>query len=206
MRGQATGTNSATSSRWALFAHALRCTQADHTEPFFTRLLFLTATSTRQSPSLTRRASNLEAILFIGLPASGKSSFYKERFFGTHVRISRDLLKTPHRCERMLQLCLETDQRFVIDNTNPTALDRAPFVAAARARSFRVDGYYFQSRIADCLARNAQRTGDEHVAEAAILTKAKQLELPRRSEEFDRLFYVRMEDGRFVVEEWQDEI
>ena len=35
----------------------------------------------------------MEAILFIGLPASGKSSFYKERFFGTHVRISRDLLK-----------------------------------------------------------------------------------------------------------------
>ena len=148
----------------------------------------------------------MEAILFIGLPASGKSSFYKERLFGTHVRISRDLLKTPHRCERLLQLCLETDQRFVIDNTNPTASDRAPFIAAAHARKFRVEGYYFQSRIADCLARNAQRTGDDRVAEAAILTKGKQLELPRLAEGFDRLFYVRIDDGQFVVEEWQDEV
>lgn len=148
----------------------------------------------------------VEAILFIGLPASGKSSFYKERFFTTHVRISRDLLKTPHRCERLLQLCLETDQRFVIDNTNPAAGDRAPFIAAARARGFTVVGYYFQSRVADCLVRNAARSGDECVAEAAILSKAKQLELPQRGEGFDRLFYVRIEADRFVVEEWQDEV
>lgn len=148
----------------------------------------------------------MEAILFIGLPASGKSSFYKERFFGTHVRISRDLLKTPHRCERLLQLCLETDQRFVIDNTNPTASDRAPFIAAARARKFRVTGYYFQSRIAECLARNAQRMGEERVADAAILAKGKQLELPQLAEGFDRLFYVRIEGGQFVVEGWQDEV
>lgn len=148
----------------------------------------------------------MEAILLIGLPASGKSTFYKERFFGTHVRISRDLLKTPYRSERLLQLCLETDQRFVIDNTNPTAADRAPFIETARARKFRVDGYYFQSRIADCLARNAQRTGDDRVVDAAILTKGKHLQLPQRAEGFDRLFYVRIEGGQFVVEEWRDEV
>jgi predicted kinase len=148
----------------------------------------------------------MEAILFIGLPASGKSTFYKERFFATHVRISRDLLKTPHRCARLLQLCLETDQRFVIDNTNPAASDRAPYIAAARERGFAVVGYYFQSRVADCLERNAQRAGDERVVDAAILTKAKQLELPQRAEGFDRLFYVRIEAERFVVEEWQDEV
>ena len=36
----------------------------------------------------------MEAIIFVGLPGSGKSSFYKERFFDSHVRISLDLLKT----------------------------------------------------------------------------------------------------------------
>ena len=36
----------------------------------------------------------MEAIIFVGLPGSGKSSFYKERFFNSHVRISLDLLKT----------------------------------------------------------------------------------------------------------------
>jgi predicted kinase len=148
----------------------------------------------------------MEASLFVGLPASGKSTFYKERFFATHVRISRDLLKTPHRCARLLELCLETDQRFVIDNTNPSAADRAPFIVAARARGFTVVGYYFQSHIADCVVRNAARTGDERVVEAAILSKAKQLELPRLAEGFDRLFYVRIEEDRFVVEDWRDEV
>lgn len=148
----------------------------------------------------------MEAVIFIGLPASGKSTFYKERFFATHVRISCDQLKTPHRFSRLLELCLETDQRFVIDNTNPAAGDRAPFIAAARARGFVVVGYYFQSRVADCLVRNAQRAGEERVVEAAILSKAKQLELPQRTEGFDRLFYVRIEGDRFLVEEWQDEI
>jgi predicted kinase len=148
----------------------------------------------------------MEAILFIGLPAAGKSTFYKERFFATHVRISRDLLKTPHRCQRMLQLCLETGQRFVVDNTNPAAADRAPFIAAAKARGFAVRGYYFQSRVADCLLRNAERSGSERVGDSAILSKAKQLELPQLAEGFDQLLYVRIEDGRFVVEEWQDEV
>lgn len=33
----------------------------------------------------------MEAVIFIGLQASGKSSFYKERFFSTHVWINLDL-------------------------------------------------------------------------------------------------------------------
>ena len=37
----------------------------------------------------------MEAILFIGIPGSGKSSFYKEQFYGIHLRINRDMIKTP---------------------------------------------------------------------------------------------------------------
>ena len=36
----------------------------------------------------------MEAVLFVGLQASGKSTFYRERFFRTHVRINLDMLKT----------------------------------------------------------------------------------------------------------------
>lgn len=32
----------------------------------------------------------MEAVIFVGIQASGKTSFYLERFFETHVRISRD--------------------------------------------------------------------------------------------------------------------
>lgn len=148
----------------------------------------------------------MEAIIFIGLPASGKSTFYKERFFATHVRISRDLLKTIHRCQLMLAFCLQTNQPFVADNTHPAVTDRERVITAAKQRGFAVHGYYFQSRIADCLERNARREGLDRVVDSAILSKAKLLELPTLAEGFDQLFYVRIDAGRFVVEEWQDEI
>ena len=60
----------------------------------------------------------MEAVLFIGIPASGKSAFFKERFFDTHVRINLDMLKTRRRESLILRACLEGKQSFVIDNTN----------------------------------------------------------------------------------------
>ena len=67
----------------------------------------------------------MEAVILVGLQGAGQSSFYRERFFATHVRISLDLLKTRHRERRLLQACVETGQRFVVDNTNPTRAERA---------------------------------------------------------------------------------
>jgi predicted kinase len=99
----------------------------------------------------------MEAIIFTGLQASGKSSFYRERFFDTHVRISLDLLRTRHRERRLLALCLELQQRFVVDNTNLTADARRPYVEAAKQAGFRVIGYYFQSQLEACLRRNEAR-------------------------------------------------
>lgn len=148
----------------------------------------------------------MEAVVLIGLQGAGKSSFYKERFFSSHVRISLDLLKTRHREKRFLELCLATGQRFVVDNTNPTRGDRARYVAPAKQHQFAVVGYYFQSMVEDCLRRNATRSDAEKVPDAAILTAAKKLEAPSLAEGFDRLFYVRLENGQFVVEDWQDEI
>jgi len=74
----------------------------------------------------------MEAIIFTGLQGSGKSSFFKERFFSTHVRISLDLLKTRHREQRLLTTCLDIFQPFVIDNTNPTRDERLPYIHAAK--------------------------------------------------------------------------
>ena len=48
----------------------------------------------------------MEAVILIGIQASGKSSFYKERFFDTHVRINLDMLKTKHRQRVLLDACL----------------------------------------------------------------------------------------------------
>jgi len=82
----------------------------------------------------------MEAVIFIGIQASGKSSFYRERFFNTHVRINLDMLKTAHRQQVLLDACLASKQPFVIDNTNATIAKRSMFISAAKAAGFRVVG------------------------------------------------------------------
>jgi predicted kinase len=39
----------------------------------------------------------MEAVIFVGIQASGKSTFYCQRFFATHMRISLDMLRTRRR-------------------------------------------------------------------------------------------------------------
>lgn len=148
----------------------------------------------------------MDAVIFVGLQGAGKSTFYRERFFDTHLRVNLDMLKTRHREKRFLTTCVETSQRFVVDNTNPTRDEREVYIRAAKRAGFRVVGYYFQSRVEDCKRRNEQRPPDRQVPLRGILGTAGRMELPTLEEGFDELHYVRIEGGGvFVVEEWQPE-
>ena len=148
----------------------------------------------------------MEAILLIGIQATGKSTFYRRRFFYSHLRISLDMLKTRNRERQFLHLCLQTSQPFVVDNTNPTIVDRARYILPARKAHFRVSGYYFQSVLKEAIHRNARRPDPHRIPVPGIGGTAAQLELPRYEEGFDELFYVRIgEDGDFIVEDWQNE-
>jgi predicted kinase len=149
----------------------------------------------------------MEAVIFIGVQATGKSSFYRHRFFRTHVRISLDLLKTRYRERLILDACLKTGQPFVIDNTNPRKEDRAEYLALARAAGFRTVGYYFQSRLEDALSRNSSRAEYERIPDKGLRGTYGKLALPSKEEGFGELYYVRLvEPGSFLVEDWNDEI
>jgi predicted kinase len=148
----------------------------------------------------------MECVLLIGIPASGKSSFYAARFAATHVRINLDMLRTRHRESELLATCLRVQQPFVVDNTNVTAAERTRFVVPARAAGFRVAGYYLASKLDECLPRNAARQGAARIADVGVIDMAKRLELPARGEGFDTLHYVRVADGAFLVEDWRDEV
>jgi predicted kinase len=148
----------------------------------------------------------VEAVIFVGLQGAGKSTFYRERFFDTHVRISLDLLRTRHRERRLLQFCVETGLRFVVDNTNPTRAERAVYIRAAKEAGFRVIGYEFRSRVEDCMRRNEQRHAARRVPLKGLLRTAGRMERPSPEEGFDELHDVRIdEDGGFVIAEWRDE-
>jgi predicted kinase len=153
------------------------------------------------------RAVLMEAVIFVGLQGAGKSTFYRERFFATHLHINLDMLKTRYREGRFLQVCVETRQPFVVDNTNPSRAERQVYIAAAKQAGFRVVGYYFQSKVEDCKRRNEQRPVAERIPLRGLLGTLGRMELPRRDEGFDELFYMRIDEAnRFIVQEWQDEV
>ncbi len=149
----------------------------------------------------------MEAVIFIGVQATGKSTFFKQHFADTHVRLNLDMLKTRPREKILLEACLKARQSFVIDNTNPTAFDRQRYIPLAKAAGFEVVGYYFASKIGEALGRNQQRLGKQRIPVTGVRAAYRRLQLPSLNEGFDKLYYVKIDpQGQFMVEEWQDEV
>ena len=156
-------------------------------------------------PVLKWHAAQVECIILIGLPASGKSTFFRERFAGTHDHVSKDLLRhnrrPQRRQEQLVAESLAAGRPVVIDNTHPSIAVRAPLIALAKAHGAEVIGYVFVTEAADALRRNRGREGRERVPDVAIFAARKRFEAPTRAEGFDRLFEVRMneKERRFEV-------
>lgn len=141
----------------------------------------------------------MEAIIFCGIQASGKTTFYKERFFKTHVRISLDLFNTRRKENIFIETCLANQQRFVIDNTNPTIKDRQAFIEKAKAYKFKVVAYFFISTVGAAITRNQNRTGKEFVPPAGIGGTFKRLQPPAPTEGFDEIYNVWLVENSFDV-------
>ena len=146
----------------------------------------------------------VECVLFAGLPASGKTTFYQQRFAATHAHVSKDLwgrsVDKHARQERELRTALGAGQSVVVDNTNPGIADRAAVIALAKAHGARVIGYYFSATTRDAIGRNRGREGKARVPDVAIFTAAKRMVVPTRDEGFDELYRVSIvESGGFEV-------
>ncbi|HCJ29244.1 MAG TPA: kinase [Pseudomonas sp.] len=140
----------------------------------------------------------MEIILFVGIQAAGKSTFYQRQFFDTHLRLNLDMLRTRHRERTLLRACLQTQQRLVIDNTSPSIAERAAYIGPARDAGFRVVGYFFEPDPHGCAARNKNRA--RQIPPAGLFGTLKRLERPTLAEGFDALYRVVLEaSGEFVV-------
>jgi predicted kinase len=143
----------------------------------------------------------MEAVILCGVQGSGKTTLYRDRFLETHVRISMDLLRTRAREAALLRTCLETGQRFVVDNTNPTPAERRRYVEPARAARFRVIGYLVEVEEVEALARNAERSDRRRVPAAGLVGTARRLIRPSLEEGFDELWHATAaRDGGWRVE------
>ena len=147
-----------------------------------------------------------QAAIFVGIQASGKSTFYRDRFDRTHLRINLDMLKTRHREKRLLETCLEIGQSFVVDNTNPTPEDRKRYIEPAKLQGFQIVGYFFQSTLTESIRRNQNREPEWQVPEKGIRATLKKLVVPQYAEGFDELYSARiLSEGTFAVEKWARE-
>jgi predicted kinase len=142
----------------------------------------------------------MEAIIFIGIQGAGKSTFYRERFFDTHVRINLDMLRTRRREEVLLAACLQSGQGFVVDNTNLRPSDRQRYLEPARATGFRAVAYLFKTTLGDAMQRNNLRTGKQKIPAPALASAFKKLVPPSAEEGFDEIYTVELTTDRgFVI-------
>jgi 2'-5' RNA ligase len=137
----------------------------------------------------------MELIIFMGLQASGKTTFYRERFRGSHAHVSKDNFRhhrNPERRQReLIEKAFRAGQSVVVDNTNVTKAARAPLVELGRAWGARISGYLFESDLGECVERNRLRTGKARVPDVALYATAKRFEAPSRQEGFHELFVLR---------------
>ena len=145
-----------------------------------------------------------EIIIFTGIPASGKTTFYEQNFAATHIHISLDVLHTRNQENKMLEETLASGKSCVIDNTNVTADERTKYIEAGKRYGYKVIGYYFRSSIDECRIRNNRRQGKKQVPEVALRYKAAHLERPAMQEGFDELYYVKIVDDKFEITPYQE--
>ncbi len=151
----------------------------------------------------------MEIIIFIGLQASGKTTFFQTYFAETHVLVSKDRFRNnknrDRRQQQLIEAALISGQSVVVDNTNPTLADREVLVQLGQAHQARILGYFFKTNIQTAWERNQQRTGKARVPDIGFYSTVKKLTRPSYSEGFHQLFEVEIDAGTlFEVKQLQE--
>ena len=142
-------------------------------------------------------------VILMGLQGSGKSTFYRMHLSEDFVRVNLDTLKTRYQEKLLIEECLNLQKSFAVDNTNPTRADRERYISVAKEHGYRIVGYFMESKIKDCMQRNALREGAARVPEKAIAATSNRLEIPSYDEGFDELYSVKNDGTTMTIEEWR---
>ena len=136
----------------------------------------------------------LELNIFVGLPGSGKSTYYQANFAATHVQVSKDLMKNARKRDELqlkqIDEALAAGNPVVVDNTNPTPDVRAPLIALGKRHNARVAAYFFDVPVKIAIVRNRQRAGKARVPDVAIFATAKKLKPPSFDEGYDEVHVI----------------
>lgn len=142
-----------------------------------------------------------QAIIFMGIQASGKTTFYNRMLSG-YTHVSLDELHTRNKEDQALIECLNKGTSFVVDNTNPEIAVRASYIQKAKEYGYQVIGIFFQSILKDCVRRNEER--GMKVPSKAIACTSNKLQMPSKAEGFDELYFVRINNNEFEITKWRE--
>ena len=144
-------------------------------------------------------------VIFMGLQGSGKSYYFNWHFAGKYEHVNLDKLNTRNKESLLLKSLISEGRDFVVDNTNPRKEDRARYIVPGKAAGYRIIGYFFESKLRDCIRRNDQRTGKAKLPAKAIAATSNKMQLPSRDEGFDELYFVeRSNETDMIKMDWSD--
>jgi len=83
-----------------------------------------------------------EIVIFVGMPGSGKSSYYN-KYLTDHINIEQDKLVTRQKVLKQLNTSLKTGKSIVINATNPSQEDREEFYRKALEHNYKIKVLYF---------------------------------------------------------------
>jgi len=148
----------------------------------------------------------MEAIILAGIQGAGKSTFCRDSYWDSHIRINYDMLRTRHREKLLLMACIEAKQPFVIDSTNPTVTDRARYIEVAKAARFKIIGIEFQVSTSLAISRNAGRQGKKQVPEKAIYVTAAKFQHLSFAEGYDEIWLITVKPEEIKIRKKLNEI
>jgi len=71
----------------------------------------------------------------------------------------------------------------------------------AKINQYKIYGYLIESKPEDCKLRNSKRSGRKRVPDLAIDVIHSRLQKPTIDEGFDNIYFVRISNDNFIVEE-----
>jgi bifunctional polynucleotide phosphatase/kinase len=83
-----------------------------------------------------------ELIIFVGMPGSGKSTFYHTNL-KEHIHIEQDKIGTRPKLLKELDKSLTTGKSIVIDSTNPIQENRLEYYEKAKKHNYNIKVIYF---------------------------------------------------------------
>ena len=84
-----------------------------------------------------------ELIVFVGMPGSGKNTYYNNYLSDTHIIIEQDILKTSPKVMKELSKSLKTGKSIVINSMNQTQEKREEYYEKAAEYNYNIKVLYF---------------------------------------------------------------